>query len=140
MAAVPHQHLVRGKILDRLGATGSLLCAVHCAAVPVVLAIAPAIGAGFANHGFEIGFIAFASLLGLTSLVLGYRQHRVARALKLIAPGIALLWCAVLLEPLHENLIAHAVAMACGGTMIAMAHVLNLRLVHGSCEIAESQD
>ncbi len=120
----------RRGLLDRLGATGSMLCAVHCAALPLVLAIAPAIGAGFASPTFEIGFIAFASLLGLTSLILGYRRHRVGRALSLLVPGIALLWSAVLIESLHENLIGHAIAMACGGTLIATAHVLNLRLSH----------
>jgi hypothetical protein len=117
-------------MLDRVGATGSMLCAVHCAALPLLLAIAPAIGAGFANHAFEVGFIAFASLLGLTSLILGYRRHRVGRALLLLVPGIALLWSAVLSERLHESTIAHAVAMAVGGTMVACAHLLNLRLTH----------
>ncbi len=117
-------------MLDRLGATGSMLCAIHCAALPLVLAIAPAIGAGFASPTFEIGFIAFASVIGLTSLILGYRQHRVGRALMLLVPGIALLWAAVLVEQIHHNLIAHAVAMASGGTLIAVSHLLNLRLVH----------
>ena len=36
---------------DRLGATASFLCAVHCAALPLVIATLPAIGLGFlANH------------------------------------------------------------------------------------------
>ncbi len=107
-----------------------MLCAIHCAALPLVLVIAPAFGAWFGSATFEYGFIAFASVLGLTSLVLGYRQHRVGRALLCLLPGIALLWSAVLIEPLHENAIAHAVAMACGGTLIATAHILNLRLTH----------
>jgi len=130
MAAVIQPPFKRKGLLDRVGATGSMLCAVHCAALPLVLAIAPAIGAGFANPTFEIGFIAFASVLGMTSLILGYRQHRVHRALQLLVPGIALLWAAVLIEPLHENLVGHAVAMACGGGLIAMAHLRNLRLAH----------
>jgi hypothetical protein len=130
MDAVLRPPLKRKALLDRLGATGSMLCAVHCAALPLVLAIAPAIGAGFASPVFEIGFIAFASVLGLTSLILGYLQHRVHRALLFLVPGIALLWCAVLVEPLHENMLGHAVAMACGGTLIAIAHLLNLRLSH----------
>jgi len=130
MAAVLQSPHKRKGLLDRVGATGSMLCAVHCAALPLVLAIAPAIGAGFASPTFEIGFIAFASVLGLTSLVLGYRQHRVHRALLFLVPGVALLWAAVLIEPLHENLIGHAVAMACGGSLIAIAHLLNLRLAH----------
>ncbi|HTA65984.1 MAG TPA: MerC domain-containing protein [Xanthomonadaceae bacterium] len=122
--------IARKGLLDRLGATGSMLCAIHCAALPLVLAIAPAFGAWFGSARFEIGFIAFASVLGLASLVLGYRQHRVGRALLFLVPGIALLWCAVLLDVLHANPIVHAVAMACGGTLIATAHVLNLRLTH----------
>jgi hypothetical protein len=117
-------------LLDRLGATGSMLCAVHCAALPLVLAIAPAIGATFANPVFEVGFIAFASILGFASLLLGYRQHQVARALLFLVPGIALLWTAVLIDTLHQSLIAHAVAMASGGTLVATAHVINLRLLH----------
>ena len=127
----------RRSLLDRVGATGSLLCAVHCAAVPLVLAVAPAIGAGFANHAFEIGFIAFASLLGLTSLVLGYRLHRVGHALALLAPGIALLWCGVLVDALHEDVFRHAVAMALGGSMIATAHLLNLRFSHAHAKACE---
>lgn len=108
-----------------------MLCAIHCAALPLVLVLAPAFGAWFGSATFEYGFIAFASVLGLTSLILGYRQHRMGRALLFLLPGIALLWSAVLIEALHENLIAHAVAMACGGSLIATAHILNLRLSHG---------
>jgi hypothetical protein len=138
-AILPSANRKRGKWLDRVGATGSMLCAVHCAALPLVLAIVPAIGAGFANHTFEVGFIAFASLLGLTSLILGYRQHRVGRALLLLVPGIALLWTAVFFERLHDSTIAHAIAMTIGGTLIACAHLLNLRLTHshangGACD------
>ena len=143
MNAIPRTPIARTQpkgLLDRVGATGSMLCAVHCAALPLVLAIAPAIGAGFASHGFEVGFIAFASGLGLTSLVLGYRRHRVGRALLLLVPGIALLWTAVLFEPLHANLIAHAVAMACGGSLVAVAHLLNLRLAHGHLRVAACED
>lgn len=120
----------RKSVLDRVGATGSLLCAAHCALLPLILAIAPAIGAGFANPVFEIVFIAFASVLGMTSLVLGYRLHRIGRALAFLTPGIALLWSAVLVPAIHHHLIAHAIAMASGGSLIAIAHLLNLRFTH----------
>ena len=117
-------------LLDRLGATGSMICAVHCAALPVVLVLAPAFGAWFGSPTFEVGFIAFASVLGLTSLILGYRQHHVHRALLLLLPGITLLWSAVLIDVLHASPIVHAVAMASGGMLLATAHVVNLRLSH----------
>jgi hypothetical protein len=124
----PQHRLHEKGLLDRIGATGSMLCAVHCALLPLVLALAPAIGAGWASENFEIGFIAFASALGLISLATGYRRHLDPRALALVAPGIGLLWCAVLIGPLHRSGAAHAVAMATGGSLIAIAHVLNLRL------------
>jgi len=136
MAAVLHPrspflHSLKAfKSLDHIGATGSMLCAVHCAALPLVLALMPALGAGLAGAGFEIGFIVFASAMALSSLLLGYRRHRALRALLFLLPGLALLWSAVLIPPLHHNVIAHAVAMALGGTLIATSHLINLRLTH----------
>lgn len=118
------------KSLDRIGATGSMLCAIHCAALPFVLIMMPALGAGLAGAGFEIGFIVFASTVALSSLILGYRRHRVWRALLLLVPGLVLLWSAVLIPPLHHDVIAHAVAMALGGTLIAISHLINMRLMH----------
>ena len=119
------------KSLDRIGATGSMVCAVHCAALPLLLALMPAVGAGLAGAGFEIGFILFASAMALSSLILGYRRHRILRALLFLAPGLVSLWSAVLIPMLHHNVIAHAVAMALGGTLIATSHLINLRLSHG---------
>jgi hypothetical protein len=115
-------------LLDRIGATGSTVCAVHCAALPLVLILAPAVGAWFGSATFEVGFIAFASVLGLASLLIGYRRHRSARALSFLSPGLGLLWTAVLVDQLHQSPIAHAIAMATGGTLLATAHVINLRL------------
>jgi len=52
-------------LLDRLDAIGSILCAMYCAGLPLVLAIAPAIGATFANPVFEVGFIRLRVFLAL---------------------------------------------------------------------------
>ncbi len=104
------------------------MCAVHCAALPLVLAVAPALGAGLADHSFEIAFIVFASLLGSASLILGYRQHHAGRAFVLLAPGIVLLWLGAWMGVAGASLGLHALAMATGGGLIAAAHLLNLRL------------
>ncbi|MGH8042923.1 MAG: MerC domain-containing protein [Rudaea sp.] len=123
---------------DRVGATASLLCAVHCAALPFVLALLPALGLGFlADHGFEIGFILCASVFALTVLILGYRRHRTPRALALLLPGLALLWIAGFVYDNHVHIGWHAVLMAIGGSCVALAHLTNLHLVHqlrhGAC-------
>jgi hypothetical protein len=119
-------------LLDRLGATGSLLCAVHCALLPALIALLPSLGiAAWLDDGFERGFVAFATLLGLFTLVWGYRRHRAVRALWLLLPGLSLLWLATGYEPLHHAVVPHAIAMTLGGTLVGLAHLANLRLNHG---------
>jgi len=120
-------------LLDRLGATGSLVCAVHCALLPLLIALLPSLGiAVWLGEGFERGFVLFATLLGLLTLLWGYRRHHVVRALGILIPGLAALWFAVLYPPVHEMVVAHAVTMTFGGTLVGMAHLANLRLNHAS--------
>lgn len=119
-------------LLDRIGATGSLLCAIHCALLPILIALLPSLGiALWIGDGFEAGFVTFATLFGLTVLAWSYRRHRVVRALGLLLPGLAALWIAVLYPPLHHSVVPHAVVMTFGGTLVGLAHVANLRLNHG---------
>lgn len=120
------------RLLDRLGASGSIICAVHCALLPVAIALLPAVGLmSIGSARFEQAFVVFATLVGVFSLIQGYRRHGVARALWLLLPGLGVLWLAVLYSPLHASVIPHAVAMTFGGTLVGVAHVVNLRLNHG---------
>ena len=122
----------RHRLLDRLGATGSLLCALHCALLPVLIALLPSLGiATWMSDSFEEGFVVFATLLGLFTLIQGYRRHRAVRALWLLLPGLAALWLGFGYEPLHHDAILHAVTMTFGGTLVGLAHLANLRLTHG---------
>ncbi len=123
--ALPH-------LADRVGATASFLCAVHCAALPFVLALLPALGLGFlADHGFERGFIAFASVLASATLIYGYRRHGVRHALLLLVPGLILLWAGGFVFDESTSLGVHATLVALGGSCVALAHLTNLRLLHG---------
>ena len=127
MPSIRHRSLI-----DRFGATGSLLCAIHCALLPLVIALLPALGlASLGSQGFERAFVAFATLLGVFSAVWGYRRHRAVRALSLLIPGLITLWAVVLYQPLHEMVVPHAIAMTFGGTLVGLAHIANLRLNHG---------
>jgi len=118
--------------LDRFGAAGSLVCAAHCALLPLLIVVLPPLGlAAWLGDGFEAGFVAFATLLGLFSLAWGYRRHRALRALGLLLPGLLILWIGVLYPPLHHSVLPHAVAMTLGGTLVGLGHLINLRLNHG---------
>jgi hypothetical protein len=111
---------------DRVGATASFLCALHCAALPLLLGILPALGLGFlADHAFERGFVAFASVFAAPSLILGFRRHQDFRAFALLVPAIALLVAGVACDPGRFAL--HAVLVTSGGLLLALAHLANQR-------------
>ena len=127
MSPAQHSH----RLLDRLGATGSLLCAIHCALLPLAIAMLPALGiANWHGEGFEQGFVLFATAIGVFSMYWGYRRHGGVRAMGMLLPGLAILWIAVLYAPLHHSLVPHALAMTTGGTLVGLAHLANLRLIH----------
>ena len=118
-------------LLDRFGATGSLLCAVHCAVIPMLLALAPSLGLSlWLSDGVEGAIVVFVSVLGLFSLVWGYRRHGAMRALGLLVPGLVLLWAGVLIDRLHHDPVPHAIVMTLGGLLVGVAHLVNLRLNH----------
>lgn len=124
-------------IADRVGATASFLCALHCVALPFVLAVLPALGLGFlADHGFERGFIICASLLAVATLLYGYHRHRTRHALLLLVPGLSLLWIGGFIFDAHAGIGWHAMLVALGGSCVALAHLTNLRLVHGHVQAA----
>jgi len=120
---------------DRIGATASFICALHCAALPFVLAVLPTLGLGFlADHLFERIFIACASALALTVLLHGYRRHHDPRALRLLIPGLLLLWTGGFLVDGHDTIGLHALLGVLGGSCVALAHLINLRLRHANCD------
>ena len=122
----------RRNLLDRFGATGSLVCALHCALTPLLLAAVPSLGLSlWLNGSVEAVLVSFVTLLGLFSLGWSYRRHRVLHALGLLVPGLLALWAGLLYGPLHESIVPHAVVMTFGGTLVGLAHLLNLRLNHG---------
>lgn len=128
MATKPPSLLAR--YADRFGATASFVCALHCAALPLVIAVLPALGLGFlADHAVERAFVAFASVLALASLAFGFRRHRRYRAFWFLVPGVALLLAGVLVD-VDGAPFAHALMVSLGGTLVALSHLANLRLGH----------
>ena len=115
---------------DRVGMIGSVLCAVHCALLPLVLAVVPTLGLGaFALVDIDQAFTVFATLLGVTTLSFGFRRHRAFHAWVFLIPGLALVWLASF-SPLHDHSVWHVLMMVAGGASMATAHFVNLRLTH----------
>lgn len=118
--------------VDSLGTVGAVLCAVHCALLPVALVLLPMLSFGIlASAAFEIGFVLFATALAIASLWHGYGHHRAYHAFLVLIPGLVSLWAGILVPALHHSLVAHAVAMSVGGVLVGAAHLVNMRLSQG---------
>jgi len=117
---------------DRFGFAASFLCAIHCALWPWLLALAPAFGLELSGWiDLDQAFVVFATVLGVSTLSLGWRRHRAFHAWVLLAPGLALVWLGAF-TALHTHSLTHAVVMTIGGVLLALAHLVNLRLTHAA--------
>lgn len=119
--------------LDFLGFSASLLCAIHCAAIPLLLAVGALSGlAWLEHHWVELVFIGLSFLFATASLIPSYRnQHGRQRPLQIVAVGFGLIVLAHLLPHEYEHWI-----MVVAGSSIAYAHWVNWRLLrkHAACE------
>jgi hypothetical protein len=140
VAAIPARSPRRfATLVDRVGATASLLCAVHCVLLPFVLALLPLIGLEFlAGHTFERIFVVCAALLAGASILTAYRHHRRPQAIYLMVPGIALLLFGIAID-LDAHVVIHTVSVVTGGCLVASAHITNLVLAHRHHRLAHAQ-
>ena len=122
-----------GAALDRVGATASFLCAIHCALMPLVVTLLPLAGLAFlADERVEWALITLSAVLGVSSICLGYRRHRSRWALIVLSVGLALLVLGrIIHESSAEGILGVALLVA-GGLVIAASHVINRRLCN-SC-------
>lgn len=76
--------------LDIVGATASVVCAVHCAGVALLLGIVPALQM-VAQPWVDWLFLSASTMVGLMALIPGFRQHRHPMPLVMFVGGIAAL-------------------------------------------------
>lgn len=111
--------------LDKVGAVLSFTCAVHCLLAPFVLVALPVGGLAYAlNETGENVVTVTAIGLAAVSLGVGYLTHRRYRTLLIMAAAVAI----ILLAKTGLEGHAEATAMVAGGSLLALAHVINLRL------------
>ena len=81
--------------LDTVGATASLMCAIHCLAMPVLLVVLPTLGLGFLlNESLERGFVIGSVVLAVANTCWGFRVHRKSRVVWCATIGGVFLLCA----------------------------------------------
>lgn len=121
--------------LDFFGFSASMLCAVHCMAVPLVVTFGALSGlAWLTNPWVEITLIAASIWIASWSLTRSYfKYHRRFTAISIVAGGFALL--------IVSRFVAHEwepIMAVLGGVTIATAHWINWRLCRqcNNCSIA----
>ena len=122
--------------IDFVGFTASLLCAIHCSVLPLLLSMAPLAGLQFLdNHWIEFGVILVSLIIASKALIYGYnKHHHKLLPLAIVLVGFTLIGLGQLL---HEE-IGEVVLTTSGGVTIALAHYVNwkyIRNTKASCAI-----
>jgi hypothetical protein len=117
--------LLKSGRLDQVGMGASIVCAIHCAAVPIIATSLPLLGLEFlANNWVEIAMILFSALIGTLSIAGTYTKHKNILPLALLVFGFLLIatghfaW--------HEM---EALLIPLGGFTVAAAHFMNWKFV-----------
>jgi hypothetical protein len=109
--------------LDLAGGWASILCAIHCAVLPLLVAIVPGAGLDVLdNHDFDAYFAAFVILFGTIVIGTGYCPHR----LKMVLAAFTVATISLLFGALDgDHGWRHAALLSIGGALMASAHLIN---------------
>lgn len=112
--------------LDWLGAWASFVCALHCAALPILIGVAPFIGAQwFASHAFDEWAVSIALVFGAAVIGAAYCTHRWRRTLFLYLASALLLIVGGFF--VHAPALLHGSLLCVGGVLLAVTHLVNRR-------------
>ena len=115
---------------DLIGFSTSMLCAVHCAFLPILLTVSTLGGLEWLSSPvLEVGFIIASIAIATFALGRNFRKHKHIRlAIQVVAVGFTLVLISRFMP--HGN--AHHILSAIGGITIAGGHILNWRLARKS--------
>ncbi len=119
--------------MDRLnwvGATASLICAIHCLAMPLLIGVLPILGLSLlASSWLEWSLIGFTGAVGLFTLIPSYHlKHRRLQPLTLFLLGFGLILGTKFL--LDEGSSLETSGLVTGALFVAGANLTNHRLTH----------
>jgi len=114
--------------LDKIGSRISFLCALHCAAQPLLLVALPMVGLGFVmEKPFEIVVIYTSVVLATIALAFGYKQHKNYKLFLGLALGIIMIVLSRLVEGVAEQVLSVLGALSLTG-----CHIYNQHYIHHS--------
>lgn len=128
--------------MKKAGVWASIICALHCTALPLFMILLPTAGVYlFINETFEYILLGISLLFNITNVCFGYRQHKSNKALAVLALGLFTFVIGKLMH--HHN---HHIGvqfdlfncfMIAGGLLMALSSWINDKLCSHckKCEI-----
>jgi hypothetical protein len=121
--------------IDLVGTCVSLVCAVHCLAVPLLATVLPLAGAGVLLGGsLEILFIVASVILATGSLCWGFRRHGRWRVFVVLGAALTMIAVGRFLASEPYEL----VFVFMGAMVLAAGHLLN-RYLCLTCVVCEDE-
>jgi len=114
---------------DNIAISLSLLCTLHCLALPLILVLIPSVASlQLQNEAFHFWMVLVVIPVSLYALTLGCKQHNRVYIFAIGGTGLSLLLMAVILpEPLLGEY-GEKITTLLGASLIAIAHFTNYRL------------
>ena len=112
------------KLLDSLGFSASFLCALHCASLPLILSAISASSFSFlANPFFETAMILVSIVVGISSLLPSYKNHKNIVPIASLMIGFSFIFSGHFL--VSESL--ESVVTPIGAFVVAFSHLINIK-------------
>lgn len=109
---------------DRVGISTSILCVIHCLFTPVLIVVAPLVGATLDSHWIHPVIVAVAVPVAVWALWNGYKHHRHISTIYLGAIGITCIAIAMIFGTDHNAI--EICFMVAAGVFLSLAHYKNL--------------
>ena len=117
--------------VEKTGNYASIICAVHCLAMPILISLLPLIGLRFVfSHWIEFALMIFAVTCTLATLCWGYCIHKSYRAFAFLAGGIC--WIVYALCADQHHIWFSTIGMSC----LLIANIVN-RFLCKRCKTCE---
>lgn len=122
---------IKNNSIDIIALTSSLICAVHCAAIPVVLSFSSLSSLHFLENPYiEWTFIAFGVVFVFVSLWPSYKKkHHKLKPLFIAALGFFF----IAIGRLELTELWEVINTVIGASIVSLAHYYNWKLLRNKC-------
>jgi uncharacterized membrane protein YfcA len=116
-------------MLDKLSISFSVVCAIHCLALPILLVFGPTLTSIFFTYEhFHLALLFLILPASIFALFIGCKQHRNNAVAITGAIGLLIISLTAILSGYYHHELLEKVMTLVGATLIAISHYFNQKL------------